>query len=496
MNPAFEYHRMTGARVFAAYLGETKWEFIKMIRNPMFAMPTLFFPVMFYLLFAVLLYKGASAGAVQILVRMGVFGVMAPGLFGFGVALAFEREYGLLQYKQALPMPPGSYLLARMAMAMMFAAIIALLLISLALFVSHAPLTLPMLARLFVTEVLGVLPFCAMGLTVGTLVSGQAAPAVINIIYLPMAFLSGTFFPIEAAGPFLAGVAPIWPSYHLTQLALGAVEQPHAGAAWSHVAALAGFTVLFFTIALARLSSGGIRMFGPARRGAPGFPVGRALRVGLVWIAIALVITGIMNGKTKVVAAPAASADAAGSAATDPAASGGPVGVAAPSEPSIGDFDAGSAQPPYGAGWFASGDEMRGGNSKATQRVIDGGAAGTRGALEISGTLGDGMAYPFAGTAFFPNGTDEGKLTDYRGRKELRFFARGDGRQYTVVFLGATQGGIPPMYGFGTNSEWQEVRIPLADVVGLDLARVHGIVIGSMGPIGDFRLDLDGIELR
>ena len=130
MNVATNYNRMTGARVFAAYLGETKWEFVKMIRNPMFAVPTLFFPVMFYLLFAVLLYKGAPNGAVQILVRMGVFGVMAPGLFGFGVALAFEREYGLLQYKQALPMPPGSYLLARMAMAMMFASIIALLLIA------------------------------------------------------------------------------------------------------------------------------------------------------------------------------------------------------------------------------------------------------------------------------------------------------------------------------------------------------------------------------
>jgi ABC-2 type transport system permease protein len=451
---------------------------------------------MFYLLFAVLLYKGNAQGVAQILARMGVFGVMAPGLFGFGVALAFEREYGLLQYKQALPMPPGSYLLARMAMAMMFAAIIALSLILLALFVSHAPLSFASVARLFVTEVLGVLPFCAMGLTVGTLVSGQAAPAVINIVYLPMAFLSGTFFPLESTGPVLAGMGPIWPSFHLTQLALDAVGQPHLGAAWSHVAALLGFTMLFFTIALTRLSSGGIRMFGPARQAAPGFPLGRALRVGLVWVAVGLLVTGFMNGKAKVVAAPAASAEAAGSAATDPAASGGPVGVAAPKDPLIADFDAGSTQAKYGAGWFAAGDDMRGGNSKATQRVIDGGAAGTRGALEVTGTLGDGLQYPFAGTAFFPSGTEDGKLTDYRGRTELRFFARGDGRQYTVIFLGALQGGIPPMYGINTSDEWQEVRIPLKEVMSLDLAAVHGIVIGSNGPLGDFRLELDGIELR
>lgn len=490
------YNRMTGARVFAAYLGEIKWEFVKMIRNPMFAMPTLIFPVMFYLLFAVLFYKGDANGAVQILVRMGVFGVMAPGLFGFGVALAFEREYGLLQYKQALPMPPGSYLIARMAMAMMFAAIIAALLISLALFVSHAPLSLATIGRLFATEVLGVLPFCALGLMIGTLVSGQAAPAVINIIYLPMAFLSGTFFPLEAAGQFLARLAPMWPSYHLTQLALAAAGQAHYGPAWSHVGALAGFTFVFFAVALTRLSNGGIRLFGPAGPRATGFAAARALRAVGIAVAVALVITGFMNGRTRIVAAPAASADASGSAATDPAASHGPVGVAAPADPVIADFDTGSDQARYGRGWFAVGDDMRGGNSKAAERVITGGADGTPGALEVTGTIGEAIQYPFAGTAFFPGGTEEGKLTDYRGRKELRFFARGDGRQYTVVFLGATQGGIPPMYGFNTNGEWQEVRIPLADVLGLDLAAIHGMVIGSNGPPGDFRFELDGIELR
>jgi len=496
MKELTNYNRMTGARVFAAYLGETKWEFVKMIRNPMFAVPTLFFPVMFYLLFAELLNHGNPTGAMQILARIGAFGVMAPGLFGFGVALAFEREYGLLQFKQALPMPPGSYLLARMAMAMMFAGIIALLLISLALFVSHVPLTAPMLVQLFFTEILGVLPFCAMGLALGTLVSGQAAPAVINIVYLPMAFLSGTFFPLDVAGRFISGMGPIWPSFHLTQLTLDATGQAHMGAAWSHVVALLGFTVLFFTIALARLSSGGIRMFGPARRAGAGFPLGRALRAGLVWAAVALVITGFMNGKAKVAAAPATSAETSGSAATAHAASGGPAGVAAPKDPVIADFDAGTDQARFGVGWKAVGDDMRGGNSTAAERVIDGGANGTKGALEVTGTLGDAIQYPFAGTAFAPDGHEKGKAMDFGDRKELRFFLRGDGKPYVVVFNGGETEGAPPMYGVTSTADWQEVRIPLDEVVGLDQARIHSISIGMLGSPGEFRFDLDGIELR
>ena len=108
--------------MLAAYLGDIRFELIKMIRTPAFAIPTLLFPVLFFLLFGV--FMGSMRGNAQMslvrVLRYGVFGTMAPGLFGFGVSLAFEREQGLLTFRQAIPMPAGSYLLARMVMAMIF----------------------------------------------------------------------------------------------------------------------------------------------------------------------------------------------------------------------------------------------------------------------------------------------------------------------------------------------------------------------------------------
>ena len=494
---------MNTSRVIAAYASDIRFEFKKMLRTPAFAVPTLLFPAMFYLLFGVLMGGKADATtALQTFARLGVFGTMAPGLFGFGVSLAFEREYGTLTYKQALPMPHGSYLLARMVMAMLFACIIAGLLIVIALTAAHAPLDAGKAVRVFLVEVLGVLPFCAIGLMVGSMVSGQAAPAVVNVIYLPMAFLSGLWVPLQFLPKIIQDMAPLWPPFHLSQLAYAALGMDSFGSAGNHIAALLGITFLCFTIAMLRLGNQGLRLMGGTSRPGTGFPLRRVTTAAAVWISIGLIIAGVMGSKAKVIAAPvsenapAASGSTNGSAATDAGSSGGPVGVAAPADPLIADFDSGATQAKYGAGWFAAGDDMRGGNSKATQRIVDGGAAGSRGALEITGTLGDGIQYPFAGTAFFPGGTEEGKLTDYRGRKELRFFTRGDGRQYTVVFLGATQGGIPPMYGFDTGPDWQEVRIPLKDVMGLDLARIHGVVIGSNGPLGDFHLELDAVELR
>ncbi|HET7591628.1 MAG TPA: ABC transporter permease, partial [Rhodanobacteraceae bacterium] len=130
---------MPRSRAFRAYLLESRYEFLRLLRTPSFALPTILFPSMFYLLFGVVL-AGSERGfdaAKYMLATYSVFGVMAPGLFGFGVVVAMEREQGLLTLKRALPMPPGAYLVAKMVMAMLFAALITLLLMALGFILGH-----------------------------------------------------------------------------------------------------------------------------------------------------------------------------------------------------------------------------------------------------------------------------------------------------------------------------------------------------------------------
>ena len=236
------------------YALESKHEFLRMLRSPSFAVPTLLFPPMFYLLFAVLFNRGGGDQAnVYLLASYGVFGVMAPGLFGFGVSVALDRERGWLRLKRAQPMPPGAYLAAKMAMAMLFAAVIFAILALMAITLGGVHLPVSSWALLFAVDVLGVLPFCAIGLFVGTWINGQGAPAVINLIYLPMSFLSGLWMPISMLPGVIREIAPLWPAYHLGQLALTAVGQVPGGATLQHVAALAGFAAVFLALARRRL---------------------------------------------------------------------------------------------------------------------------------------------------------------------------------------------------------------------------------------------------
>ncbi len=251
--------RVSIPRIYAL---ESKHEFLRLLRAPSFAVPTLLFPPMFYLLFALLFVRGHADGAgdfqasVYLLATYGVFGVMAPGLFGFGVSVALDRERGWMTFKRALPMPPGAYLASKLVMAMLFAATIFAILAVIATTIGGVHLPVSAWLKLLAVDVTGVLPFCAIGLFVGTLVNGQGAPAVINLIYLPMSFLSGLWMPLSSLPAAVRGVAPLWPAFHLGQLALTAVGQPADGTPAVHVAALAATTIVFLLLARRRLARG------------------------------------------------------------------------------------------------------------------------------------------------------------------------------------------------------------------------------------------------
>jgi hypothetical protein len=355
-----------------------------------------------------------------------------------------------------------------------------------AVFIGKVPLTFLQALELFVINVLGALPFCAIGMFVGSLVSGQASPAIVNLIFLPMAFLSGLWLPLQFMPKFLADIAPAWPAFHLAQMALATVGAPSVGSFSGHVAVLAGITLVFFLLAMRRMHGSGFRLLGarPKRT--------LVMIAGAAALVLVLSLSGVFGGKPASKEDATAATDAASPATGTPAS-----GVPAPAVVELANFDGGSASAAYGLGWNAAGDDMRGGNSHATQRLVDGGAGGSKAALEVTGDLGDAIQYPFAGTMFFPQGPPMQGLMDYSGKKTLTFQARGDGRRYMLMVIsGLAVEGIPLMFDFETGPEWHEVRLELAKYANVDWKRVRAIGVGTMGPVGQFRFEIDDVRVE
>ena len=117
------------ARIYAL---ETKYEFLKLVRIPAFAIPSITFPVMFYLLFGLAFGGGRALGGVAVatylIATYGAFGVIGASLFGFGAGVAAERGQGWMLLKRATPMPPSAYFFAKLAVCLTFGAVIVLLL--------------------------------------------------------------------------------------------------------------------------------------------------------------------------------------------------------------------------------------------------------------------------------------------------------------------------------------------------------------------------------
>jgi ABC-2 type transport system permease protein len=241
------------------YRLESKFEWLKSIRNPAFALPAILFPALFYTFFGVLMNQHDPQAATYLLCTYGTFGVIGPALFSFGAGLAVERGQGWLDIKDASPMPASAQIVSRLLVSMMFSAMVLVSLGLVAFTLTDVSLSLGQVLTLSIILVFGGLPFCLLGLTLGLLLKAESAPAVVNLVYLPMSFLSGLWIPITMLPNFLQSFAEVLPPYHLSQLALKVVELDAGGSIAKHLGILATFSIIFFILAIMAFSRKSVR---------------------------------------------------------------------------------------------------------------------------------------------------------------------------------------------------------------------------------------------
>lgn len=225
-------------------------ELKKAFRTPSFSIPTILLPVSFYLIFGVMM-SGNGNGSAYLLSTYIVFAAMAPGLFGIGITLANEKETGWVDVLNASPANPAFVLGARICMAVIFAFCSALLIILLAIFLTDIKLNFIDWSALLGIVLLATTPFACIGLMLGSHFSRGSASVVSNLLFLPMAVLSGLWFPLKVFPDFMQTIALFFPTYHVAQMSLNVVL-PMKSLEWGlHLTVWAIWTVvplLFLTL--------------------------------------------------------------------------------------------------------------------------------------------------------------------------------------------------------------------------------------------------------
>jgi ABC-2 type transport system permease protein len=206
------------ALVQVGYVNRSYW------RNGTRAFFTFLFPLMFLLIFTSLLGQG-DVHVGQRVVRlstyyvaaMACFGVIAACFTNLAIALAVQRESGLLKRISGTPLPRGSYVAAQV----IHAVLITVLLVAITAAFGRAAYgaAIPGGTRLLdflVLLVVAAVAFCALGMAVTALIpNADSAPAVVNAVILPLLFLSGIFIPFGNSTPqWITWVARVFPVRH------------------------------------------------------------------------------------------------------------------------------------------------------------------------------------------------------------------------------------------------------------------------------------------
>jgi ABC-2 type transport system permease protein len=221
-------------------------QWLNLLRTPAYTLPTLLFPVMFYTFFGLLMLRGQAQ---WLLCTFATFGVMGAAMFSFGTSIATERAQGWLLLLRASPAPISAVIAGKGFGALLFAVVIVVMMSALAAGFGGVRLTTPQWLGLAGILTAGAVPFCLMGLTLGLWLSPNAAPAVLNLLYLPMGFLSGLWIPSTVFPGWLQAVAEWLPPYHLAALALDVTGAKQAD--WGQSLAVLGIFGLFFAVTTA-----------------------------------------------------------------------------------------------------------------------------------------------------------------------------------------------------------------------------------------------------
>lgn len=182
---------------------------------------TFLLPIVFFLILASAYGDDEIDGAdghLYLLSGMIGYGAVATTFAGLALLLVIRRESGVLKRLRATPLPSGTYIAAVLGSIVFVFFLEAALLVFLGKLAFDVALPDKVFSLVLVLA-LGAGAFAALGVGLTAVIrSAEGSSAVVNAIYLPLTFISGSFFSSEAFPRVLRAVAEALPLVHFIRL--------------------------------------------------------------------------------------------------------------------------------------------------------------------------------------------------------------------------------------------------------------------------------------
>ena len=212
------------------FLHQVRVEQLVYWRSREAAVFTFIFPLLLFVLLGSV-YSGRIYGVPAsraLLAALLAYGCATVAFAGLAIVLVLRREQAILKRLRATPLPPATFVAALVVSTLVVFTIqvVAMFLLGRAVFGTPFP---HRVGSIVLIVVLGVACFAALGVGLsGVVRSAEGSSAVINLIVLPSAFLSGAFGPTQHYPAFLRDVGKVLPLKYLVDLTNAVYLHHHA----------------------------------------------------------------------------------------------------------------------------------------------------------------------------------------------------------------------------------------------------------------------------
>ncbi|HTW19856.1 MAG TPA: ABC transporter permease [Mycobacteriales bacterium] len=189
-------------------------------RNPGAAFFTFAFPLVFFFILVGVAGGGHDASILGKGVKLAqyytpsilAYAVMSACFLSISLNLVRQREFGILKRMHGTPLPSWAFIGGVIGNAVIVATLLSVVCVTFAILVYGVSLPASHIPALVVTIALAALAFCALGIAVSSLIPNlDSGPAIVNLPYFVLVFISGTYFPISGTMAKIANWLPLRP---------------------------------------------------------------------------------------------------------------------------------------------------------------------------------------------------------------------------------------------------------------------------------------------
>jgi len=226
-------------------------------RNPASVFFTVMFPVILFLILAVVFsgenvdVRGGIDATTYYVPAIMSLAIISATMQTLAMTLVIAREDGRLKRGRGTPMPPWVFIAGRVGNSIVVALMMLVLLAAIGA-AFGADLPWDRLPAILLTLVIGAAAFCCLGIALTAAIPSQdAAAAIVNAMLLPLYFLSGVFIPEDQIPGGVLGFADLFPVRHFFDAFFDAYV-PAGGSAvsWDNLAVVALWGIAGLVLAI------------------------------------------------------------------------------------------------------------------------------------------------------------------------------------------------------------------------------------------------------